>query len=851
MRLTRKKLVAATAAAALIGGGIALTTASASTPSSTAATHVLTVAQDGTGQYSTVQAAINAVPTGSTPYVIRIGKGTYHEVVNVPSTKTYLTLEGATGNADDVVITYGSAQWMKKSDGSTYGTAGSATATFAGAYFTAQYLTFANSYDPDSYPTQTQNQAVAVDASADHMVFDHDRFLGHQDTLLAWAATPTTQARQYYRYSYIAGDVDFMFGDATAVFDHDNINALVRKTNAGGFLTAAATSSSRQYGFLIDNSTVSSANTTGLFHLGRPWIAYSGASPQVVVRNTALPAGISAAAPWVDMTSSYSWKSARFDSYANTGAGAGSNSNTPTLTAAQAASYTPQGYLAGTDGWDPTTVSSSALAAAAGVSAGSTASSSASAAASVSAGASVKASASVSGSAAAVSLSGITGDTRTVTQPVVPGVCQTLKATLTASNRAFSAAVEASAPDTSRVQAALTACAGTGKAVELATSGSYNAFLTGPLKLGSGVTLLIDSGTTLYGSRKASDYQVSGKPTCGTVSSSEGGCAPLLSVTGANSAIEGVRAASGSQGTIDGRGDQTLIGQSTTWWGLATTAKNNGGNQNDPRMVQAAKANNFTLYDINLINSPNFNVSYQNGNGFTAWGVRIKTPANARNTDGIDPAGATNVTINESYIQDGDDGIAIKGASASSNITVENSHFYGTHGMSIGSETNSGVTNVLFVNNTVSGSDSSGIVSSSDNGIRIKSDSSRGGKVSKIGYVNTCLTGVKSLLVFDPYYSSSTGSLIPNFTGIVVDGLKSVNSVSKASSTLSGYNSSYPLGLTLEHVSLDATSSTAKYASVSTYDSNVSVSGTGVSVTALGSATGSVPSCSFPTFPAL
>jgi polygalacturonase len=312
-----------------------------------------------------------------------------------------------------------------------------------------------------------------------------------------------------------------------------------------------------------------------------------------------------------------------------------------------------------------------------------------------------------------------------------------------------------------------------------------------------------------------------------------------------------VRAANGSQGTIDGRGDQTILGRSTTWWGLATTAKNNGGNQNNPRMIQAVRANDFTLYDVNLVNAPNFHVSYQNGNGFTAWGVRIKTPANARNTDGIDPAGATNVTVNQSYIQDGDDGIAIKGASASSDITIENSHFYGTHGISIGSETNAGVTNVLFVNNTVVGTDSSGIVSSSDNGIRIKSDSSRGGKVSRVGYVNTCLGGVRDPLVFDPSYSSSTGSLIPNFTGIVVDGLKSVNSPSGATSTLDGYSSTYPLGLTLEHVSLDKTAGTAKYASVSAYDANLSVAGTGVSVTPLASATGAIPSCSFPTFPTL
>ena len=502
-----------------------------------------------------------------------------------------------------------------------------------------------------------------------------------------------------------------------------------------------------------------------------------------------------------------------------------------------------------TKSWTLTLASGSTPTPSATATPASTASSSASASASTSASASVGASSTPS--SAGVSLSGITGDSRTVTEPVIPGVCRTLTASLTASNRAFSSAAETNAPDTARIQSALNACAGTGKAVELTASGGNGAFLSGPLTLGKGVTLLINTGTTLYGSRNPAAYQVSGKPTCGTLASSEGGCAALISVTGAGSAIEGVRGSNGSQGTIDGRGDQTILGQSTTWWGLATAAKNADKNQQNPRMIQAVHADDFTLYDVNLVNSPNFHVSYQNGDGFTVWGVRIKTPANARNTDGIDPAGATDVTIDDSYIQDGDDGIAIKGANASSNITVENSHFYGTHGISIGSETNGGVTNVLFANNTVSGSDSSGITSSSNNGIRIKSDSSRGGKVSRIGYVDTCLTGVKDLMVFDTHYSSSTGSLIPYFTGIVVDGLKSVNSVSGSSSVLGGYSSTYPLGLALEYVSLDATSSSAQYAAVSTYGTNLGISGTGVSVTKLGSATGSVPGCSFPTYPAL
>src|SRR5262249_4545103 len=153
--------------------------------------------------------------------------------------------------------------------------------------------------------------------------------------------------------------------------------------------------------------------------------------------------------------------------------------------------------------------------------------------------------------------------------------------------------------------------------------------------------------------------------------------------------------------------------------------------QNNPRMIQAVKSDNFTLYDIDLVNAPTFHVSYQNGTGFTAWGIRIKTPDSARNTDGIDPSGATNVTIAESSIMDGDDGIAIKGGSyASKNITVKNSDFYGTHGISIGSEPSAGVSNVLVADNTVTGTDANGTASGSSVGLRIKSSGVNGGLVS-------------------------------------------------------------------------------------------------------------------------
>jgi polygalacturonase len=448
-----------------------------------------------------------------------------------------------------------------------------------------------------------------------------------------------------------------------------------------------------------------------------------------------------------------------------------------------------------------------------------------------------------------------TGDTRTVSEPSVPStVCRSVTSNLTMPGRTSSTADETTPPDTSRIQSALDACAQSGSAqvaVKLtAADSSHAAFLSGPLTVRKGEVLLLDSGVTLYGSLNPAGYQVSGKPTCGTVATDSGGCKPLITVSGANAGVEAVRSSSGSQGRIDGRGDLDLLGTSTTWWDLATEAKNTGEKQNNPRMIQANSSDNFTLYDIDLVNSPNFHV-YYSGNGFTAWGVRIKTPATARNTDGIDPAGATNVTIADSYIQDGDDGIAIKGGSAASrNITVENSHFYGTHGISIGSETDSGVSNVLFEGNTLTGTDSSGNASGSSNGIRIKSSPANGGTVQQITYTGTCLTKLRYPLVFDTHYSGGTGSYTPYFTDIVVNGVKSTGSVSGATSTFVGLNSTHPLGLTLENVSLDATSYTASYANTGLYHSDITPSGTGVTTSAV-SGSGSVPSCSVPSVPSL
>ncbi len=449
-----------------------------------------------------------------------------------------------------------------------------------------------------------------------------------------------------------------------------------------------------------------------------------------------------------------------------------------------------------------------------------------------------------------------TGDSRSVSEPKLPStVCKSLAAGLTMSNRKSGSAQEATPPDTARIQSALNSCSQTGStpvAVKLVASGSHSAFLSGPLTIPAGVALVVDGNVALYASLNPASYQVSGSSAkCGTVAANSGGCKPFLTVSGANAGIEAVRASSGAQGRIDARGDLPLYGSGSSWFDLAAQAKSQGLRQNNPRLIQAEKSNNFVLYNIDLLNAANFHVVYENATGFTVWGVRIKTPATAGNTDGIDPSGAVNVTIANSYIMDGDDGIAVKaGSVASKNITIKNDHFYGTHGISIGSETAAGVTNMLVENNTVSGLDANGAVGGSPIGLRIKSNSSTGGTVNEVSYLSNCVTQVRQPLVFDTHYSTATGSNTPYFTNILINGLRSTSSMSGGTSVISGYNASHPVGLTLMNVSLDKTATTAQYATVGLYNSNVNPTGTGVTTSSV-SGSGSVPTCSFPTYPAL
>jgi polygalacturonase len=375
-------------------------------------------------------------------------------------------------------------------------------------------------------------------------------------------------------------------------------------------------------------------------------------------------------------------------------------------------------------------------------------------------------------------------DTRQVTEPHFPKPCLKLDAQLSAPGGVLSNDDEHRA-DTERIQTAVDHCK-RGRAVELRSVGGHNIFLAGPLYLKSGVTLLIDANTALFASRNPRDYDIT-PGSCGVVDEDGHGCKPFILADHApNAAIMG-------DGAIDGRGGAKLLGQDVSWWDLAHIAKVTDKSQNCTRILIVRQSDNFILYRITLRNSPNFHVSVERSNGFTAWGVKIDTPRTARNTDGIDPSSSTNVSILYSYIRAGDDNIAIKAGKSgpSSRITIAHDHFYSGHGMSIGSETSGGVSAVRVSDLTIDGA---------DNGIRIKSDRSRGGLVEDIHYDDVCMRDVRNPIVLTPMYTTFLGDLLPVYRGIV---LKDVHSLTGGPLTISGLDNQHRLEATFDNVFVD------------------------------------------------
>jgi pectinesterase len=306
--------------------------------------------------FRTVQAAVDAVPAGSTQRTqIRIAPGTYRELIRVPANKPRISFIGLGEKADDVVLVYNNASGTPKPDGTgPYGTGGSASVRIDGPDFTAANLTFSNDFDEAANQEMKNRQAVALFLTGDRAVLRNVRCLGNQDTLLVDSPSRGVQSRFFFTGCYVEGDVDFIFGRGTAVFASCEIRSLDRGSGSNnGYVSAGSLNIQIKHGYLFTGCRFVSDAAAGTVHLGRPWHPSGDvdAIAQVLVRDSWLGAHISGA-PWTDM-SGFSWQEARFHELNNNGPGSRITPTRPQLDPALAGEYTVDAYLRGADGWAP------------------------------------------------------------------------------------------------------------------------------------------------------------------------------------------------------------------------------------------------------------------------------------------------------------------------------------------------------------------------------------------------------------------------------------------------------------------------------------------------------------------
>lgn len=213
------------------------------------------VAADGSGDFKTIQAAIDAVPDfRKNTTVIFVRSGVYREKLVLAPSKTNVHLEGEA--KFQTILTYDDFASKKNRFGEEMGTTGSASFYVFGDDFSAENITFENSAGP-------VGQAVAVRVDGDRVMFVNCRFLGFQDTLYPHGE----KSRQYYKDCYIEGTTDFIFGWSTAVFE----NCVIFCKKGGHYITAASTHDTNAFGFVFIDCTVSGDAPDNSFYLGRPW----------------------------------------------------------------------------------------------------------------------------------------------------------------------------------------------------------------------------------------------------------------------------------------------------------------------------------------------------------------------------------------------------------------------------------------------------------------------------------------------------------------------------------------------------------------------------------------------------
>ncbi len=221
----------------------------------------LVVAQDGTGDHLTVQAAIDAVPDNQgTRTVLFIKKGVYREKVTIPSTKKNLTIIGE--DAESTVIVWDDYAG-KIVEGIELNTFTSQTIQIEADDFMAMNITFENDARPDG---TGDGQNVAVAAYGKRNVFLHCKMIAWQDTYYSGS-----DDRHYLKDCFIEGAVDYIFGHTTVIFDSCQIHTV----RSAGYITAASTKEDYLFGYVFFNCRLTAPPEVAGVYLGRPWKTYA------------------------------------------------------------------------------------------------------------------------------------------------------------------------------------------------------------------------------------------------------------------------------------------------------------------------------------------------------------------------------------------------------------------------------------------------------------------------------------------------------------------------------------------------------------------------------------------------
>ncbi len=289
------------------------------------------VAKDGSGDFFTVQEAVNAVPDfrkeGRTTILVR--PGVYKEKLIVPECKINVSLIGQ----DGAVISGDDYASKKNRFGENMSTSGSSSCYIYAPDFYAENITFENT-------AGRVGQAVACFVSADRAVFRHCRFLGNQDTLYTYGR----HCRQYYDECYIEGTVDFIFGWSTAVFNRCTIRSV-----GNGYVTAPSTDEGEAYGYVFFDCNLTASEGVDKVYLSRPWRPYGQA---VFIRcrlgKHIVPEG------WHNWGKKEAEKTVYYAEYESTGEGACPEQRASfSRQLENTDDFTLEKILGGDDGWNP------------------------------------------------------------------------------------------------------------------------------------------------------------------------------------------------------------------------------------------------------------------------------------------------------------------------------------------------------------------------------------------------------------------------------------------------------------------------------------------------------------------